>query len=174
MEQKLPPVLETERLILRPLSLDDKDAIFKWTGDPRVAKFMPYPVYKSPSDADPWLMNIYKNDGEFDYGFVWKETGELIGSGGLNYHADEDVWMLGYNIRFDMWGKGIATEVSKKIIEHVSSVYKKGRIEAGVAVENSLSRHVLEKLGFKYFKDFEYSKFDNSESFKAIKMFMEF
>ena len=34
------PVLETERLILRPISVDDLDAVFKWAGDSRVNKFL--------------------------------------------------------------------------------------------------------------------------------------
>ena len=128
MKKKLPPVLETERLILRPLTMADKNEIFKWTGDPRVAKFMLYPTYKSPDDADFWLENIYKNDGELDYGFVWKETGELIGSGGLNYDEKSGNWKLGYNMRFDMWGKGIATEVSRKVIEYAREKYKGNKI----------------------------------------------
>ena len=53
MEKSVVPVLETERLILRPLSLDDLDAVFKWTGDPRVNKYMIYPLYKSVCPGDP-------------------------------------------------------------------------------------------------------------------------
>ena len=32
------PILETERLVLRPLIVDDAEAVFEWTSDPRVAK----------------------------------------------------------------------------------------------------------------------------------------
>ena len=174
MKKKLPPVLETERLILRPLTLADKNEIFKWTGDPRVAKFMLYPTYKSPDDADFWLENIYKNDGELDYGFVWKETGELIGSGGLNYDEKSGNWKLGYNMRFDMWGKGIATEVSRKVIEYAREKYKGNKIIGCFALENPASRHVMEKLGMKFLRECEYSKFDGSETFKAQDWEMDF
>lgn len=85
MNKIFPPALETERIILRPLTMDDKPEIFKWTSDPRVSKFMPYTTYKSPDDANFWLENIYTTDGQLDYGFVLRETGQLIGSGGLNY-----------------------------------------------------------------------------------------
>lgn len=174
MGKKLPPVLETERLILRPLTVNDKAEIFKWTGDSRVAKFMLYPTYKCPDDADFWLENIYKNDGELDYGFVWKETGELIGSGGLNYDEKSGNWKLGYNMRFDMWGKGIATEVSRKVIEFARKNYRGNKIIGTFALENPASRHVMEKLGMKFLRECEYSKFDGSETFKAQDWEMDF
>ena len=62
MGKILPPLLETERLILRPLTLDDIEAVFKWTGDPRVNKYMIYPLYKSPEDGREWLENLYTDE----------------------------------------------------------------------------------------------------------------
>ena len=97
------PTLETSRLILRPLSFDDVEAIFKWTGDPRVNKYMIYPLYKSVDEVQPWVETLYEDEKKLDYGFVLKETGELIGSGGLYYHEDIDVWSVGYNLAFDFW-----------------------------------------------------------------------
>lgn len=174
MNKIFPPALETERIILRPLTMDDKPEIFKWTSDPRFSKFMPYTTYKSPDDANFWLENIYTTDGQLDYGFVLKETGQLIGSGGLNYQSEDDSWALGYNLRYDMWGKGFATEISKKIIEYARANYSGKIITGTFAIENTASKHVLEKLGMKFYKDFEYSKFDGSESFKAQIYAMEF
>ena len=100
MPKVLPPLLETERLILRPLSVNDLNAVFKWTGDPRVNKYMIYPLYKSPEDGREWLESLYEDEKKLDYGFVLKSTGELIGSGGLYYHQDIDVWSIGYNIAY--------------------------------------------------------------------------
>lgn len=110
MDKILPEVLETESLILRPLTMNDMEAIFKWTSDPRVSKFMLYSNYRSIDDADAWLENIYTTGKELDYGFVIKETGELIGSGGINYNEEYGDWNIGYNIRYDMWSKGIVYE----------------------------------------------------------------
>jgi len=165
----LPPVLETERLILRPITMEDKSAIFKWTGDPRVSKFMLYPNYNSPDDANFWINSLYATEGQLDYGFVWKETGELIGSGGLNYHPDTDEWILGYNIRYDMWGKGIVTEVCTKIIDFARTEYDVKKITSTFAIDNPKSGRVMEKLGLTYLCDCEYSKFDGSATFKAKK-----
>ncbi len=166
-ERFLPEVLETERLILRPLTMRDKPAIYKWAGDPAVSKFMMYSNYQSPDDADSWLNDLYSSDKDLDYGFVWKETGELIGSGGMNYYADEDIWHIGYNLRHDMWGKGITTEACRKIVDHARKNYEVKKIVACFADDNPASGRVMEKLGMKYQSDCEYSKFDSSATFKA-------
>jgi len=167
MAKFLLPNLETERLILRPLSLDDLNAVFKWTGDPRVNKYMIYPLYKNPEDGREWLSHLYENEKNIDYGFVYKETGELIGSGGIYYHEDIDTWRIGYNLACDFWKKGLAVEAMEKIIEYGRSKFDIKIIDGEFCVDNYGSRRVMEKLGMTFYKDAEYSKLDGSETFKA-------
>lgn len=168
----LPPVLETERLILRPLVFTDLEAVYKWTGDEETARYMMYPQYKSTADGVDWINNLYRDKGNIDYGFVWKETGELIGSGGMYFHPEhpvfkDGVWGIGYNIRRDMWGKGITFEAMTKIIEYGRANSGVKAIAGSFAVENANSGRVMEKLGMTYLEDSEYSKFDGSVSFKC-------
>jgi len=161
------PVLETSRLILRPITIEDLEAIFKWTGDPRVNKYMIYPLYKTPEDGREWIQNLYNEEKKIDYGFVFKETGELIGSGGLYYHEDIDVWGIGYNLAYDYWRKGYTVEAMKKIIEYARTKYDIHTIAGTFAVENYGSRRVMEKLGMTFFEDTKYTKLDGSETFTA-------
>lgn len=165
MEKFIPEILETERLILRPLTMEDKPAIYKWASDPEVTKFMLYSQYRTPDDADIWLENLYTQEKQLDYGFVWKETGELIGSGGLIFKPEEDCWSVGYNLRHDMWGKGIVPEACKKIIEYARANYGVKCIRGCFAKDNQKSGRVMEKLGMHYLKDCEYTKFDGSATF---------
>ena len=46
-------VIETERLILRPLSLNDAEAEFVWLSDPIVNRYMPYNLYTNVADVAP-------------------------------------------------------------------------------------------------------------------------
>lgn len=161
------PVLETARLILRPLTLSDLDAIFKWTGDERVNKFMIYPLYKSADDGRGWIESLYTDGDQKDFGFALKESGELIGSGGIYYHGSSDVWRIGYNLRHDFWGRGLATEAMEKIICWARENFLARVIEGIFAVENIGSRRVMEKLGMTFFEDSEYSKLDGSATFRA-------
>ena len=103
-----------------------------------------------------------------DFGYVLKETGELIGSGGIYFHEDEgNRWGIGYNLAYDAWGKGYATEAISKIIEYARSRFDIKEIYGTFAAENNGSRRVMEKLGMTFFEDCEYSKFDGSRTYKA-------
>ena len=167
MENKKVPVLETERLILRPLTIDDLDTVFKWAGDPRVNKYMIYPLYKSKEDGREWLESLYKEEDKKDFGFVLKETGELIGSGGIYYHSDIDVWSIGYNLSYDYWNRGLVTEAMTKIIDWARQNFTVRAVAATFAIGNIGSQRVMEKLGMTFYEDTEDSKLDNSETFKA-------
>jgi ribosomal-protein-alanine N-acetyltransferase len=94
------PILESERIILRPLSLNDTENIYRsWTSDSEVAKFMIWDVHKSVNDTIEWLKIEVENiDKEHNYiwGFVLKETGELFGSGGINFKEELGCYELGY------------------------------------------------------------------------------
>ena len=161
------PTLETERLILRPLSIDDLDAVYKWASDPRVNKYMIYPLYKSKDDGVEWLNTLYEDDDKKDFGFVLKETGELIGSGGIYYHSDIDVWSIGYNLSYDYWNRGLVTEAMTKIIEWARQSFTVHVVAGTFAIGNIGSQRVMEKLGMTFYEDTEYSKLDDSETFKA-------
>lgn len=64
------PVLETERLILRPLSLADADVIFtNWTSDPEVAKYTIWNVHQSVEDTKNWL-KIAENEIDSDLNII--------------------------------------------------------------------------------------------------------
>lgn len=82
------PVLETERLILRPLSVNDAEHIFRtWASDPRVTEYMIYTTHENVGVTRNWLAEVEKSQN-LNLGFELKSTGELIGSGGAYYKAD--------------------------------------------------------------------------------------
>ena len=161
------PTLESERLILRPITMDDLDAIFKWAGDPRVNKYMIYPLYKNKEEGIEWLKSLYQDDDKKDFGFVLKETGELIGSGGIYYHPERGLWSIGYNLAYDYWNRGFTTEAMEKIIEWGRQELGVKEVAATFAVENVGSRRVMEKLGMTFLEDHDYTKLDGSETFTA-------
>lgn len=166
--EKLKPVLETERLILRMIQPDDYLDAFEWCGDPVVNKFMLYPLYTKAEDVRTWIESIdHTNPDSYEYCFVEKETGKVIGSGGLYYHPDIDVWAVGYNLRHDRWNKGYVTEAEKAIIAHVNSVRPIRELQGEFACDNGGSGRVMEKLGMSYLMDAEYTRWDGSATFKA-------
>lgn len=161
------PIIETERLILRPLDVKDAESVFEWTGDERVAEYMIYPCHKNIEVTKEWLKSLENLENEYTWGFVRKSDGRLIGSGGIRFRTDEKVWSFGYNLRYDCWGNGYATETSKRMIEYVITEHNASEFVAEHAVDNQASGRVIEKCGLVFDGYSEYTKFDKSKTFKC-------
>ena len=159
---------ETERLIIRNLVPGDYEQAYKWCGDPIVNKYMIYPLYKNAEDVKSWIMSLEpEKPNTYDYGWVLKESGDLIGCGGAVYHTDKDVWNIGYNLSKEYWGKGYTLEAIRGIIKYINETRKTNIIEGQFAVDNNNSKRVMEKLGMSYSRDGEYEKLDGSIKFKS-------
>jgi ribosomal-protein-alanine N-acetyltransferase len=156
-------IIETERLILRPLVLSDAETAFHgWTGDPEVARYVSWLPHHSIEDTIEWLREIewkpVENDGiatndNYIWGFVLKDSGELFGSGGLIWEESRQLFQVGYNIKKARWGKGYTTEAMKAVLRFAASNLGMRRISGGHAKENTASARVIEKLGFIYDRD---------------------
>lgn len=163
------PIIETERLILRPLKASDaKESFENWASDPRVAKYMRYSTHESADVTREWLEAEEKavdGDDNYTFGFVLKDNGKLIGSGGLIRR--DNAFEIGYNIMYDCWNKGYTTEASKAIIKFGQEKLGIKRFIACHAVENINSGKVILKLGFKYVGDSTYHSLDKTKLFNA-------
>ncbi len=136
--------IETERLILRTLVPDDAEAAFRWCGDPLVNTYMIYPLYHRAEDVRAWLESRNPDDPDsYDEGIVLKETGELIGSGGLVYNPERNAWTVGYNLRADQWGHGYTVEMLTALIDEIRRTRPVEAIDGIFAEENSRSRRVI-------------------------------
>ena len=159
--------LETDRLILRPLSTADAPSVFVWGSDPKVNRYMPYPLYTQVEKVREWLEKVEQETNLYNFGFVCKETNILFGSGSIGAYEDSACWEVGYNLRSDYWGKGYATEAAKGMIEFAHREFGIHTFGASHAADNPASGKVLEKCGMHFDHDGEYSRFDGSETFKA-------
>ena len=158
--------LETERLILRNLTPEDYRAAFLWCGDPDVARYMVYPVYTKAEDVRTWIETLDPDDpDEYDAGIVLKSTGELIGSGGIYYRPDDDLWTIGYNLRKDQWGNGYAVEMIRALLKYAGRTREIRGIQGTFADANNRSRRVMEKLGMTFAEDVTLTKLDGSASY---------
>ena len=162
------PVIETDRLILRPLTVADAHDVLEWSSDERVTKFMSYTGYDDINIAIDWLSSLASEKNEWNWGFVLKENGKLIGSGSIGPDSFiEGYWGIGYNIRYDCWNKGYTTEAMKAIIEFAHTELGVNKICSDHAIDNPASGKVMEKCGLKFDHFGEYTKIDGSKTFKA-------
>jgi len=106
------------------------------------------------ADARAWLSRLRSPAAEGRLNFIWLicliDSGETIGDCGIHIDLKHRRGVLGYLIRPDHWGRGIATEAVSAVIEYCFSHLNPplNRIEADHYIENPASGRVLEKLGF--------------------------
>lgn len=162
------PIFETERLILRPITLDDAEACFSWNSDERVAKYMSYPRCTDISQTIDWIKSTLIDEQEWNWAFVLKAENKVIGTGGIGPNKFiEGYWGIGYNLHYDYWHKGYCTEAMRAIVDFAHNELGVNKICSNHAIDNPRSGKVMEKLGLKFHHYGEYSKIDGSQTFKA-------
>ncbi len=154
------PILETGRLILRPLRLEDTKDVFEgWESDPEVAKYMFWTSHNDINKTREWLefeTSKIEADDHFRWGFEEKGTGNLVGTGIIYLEEEFGLYEIGYNLSKEYWGEGFATEAMKEIIRYAREELKLTELIARHAKENKSSEHVIKKLGFLYDRDCPY------------------
>jgi len=173
-------IIETERLILRPLTLADAETAFKWTGDPNVAEYVSWLPHHSIGDTIDWLNEIEWKLGwdtapcdNYIWGFVLKKNGELFGSGGLIWEDNWKLYQVGYNIMKTHWNRGYTTEAMKAVLKFAAVNFGIKKVAGGHAKENLASAKVIEKLGFVYNRDDITPHIDGKRFFDSREYFLE-
>lgn len=153
------PVLETERLILRPIVADDADAVFAYARDPDVGLDAGWPPHRDIEDSLAFITRIAC--GPHVYGVFEKidevddrdETGPCIGSVGLipdPHRQNVDNLMLGYALAKPAWEEGYMTEAFREILRHGFEELGLSSVTVTHYTFNDRSRRVIEKCGFTF------------------------
>lgn len=164
-------VLETERIILRKIKVEDAEEAFRnWTSDDEVSKYMIWSTHKTVEDTKQWLTEEEKNSksGEnYCFGIVLKETCELIGS--MSYHLvkEEDRYEVGYGIGKRFWRNGYTAEALKCLMDFLIKDIGIKKFICRHAKLNPASGAVMQKVGFKYVKDGYYESFDKTKKYES-------
>ena len=138
-------MLETERLILRPLTTDDFEAVHSWASNPANTRYM------------AWGPNTEKQTKSFlvtasvgkDYAVVIKKSGNVIGSCGIYPDSANDTAEIGWILHKDYWKQGYGTELGGELIRYGFEDLKLRRIFAPCAAVNYGSYRVMERNGMR-------------------------
>jgi RimJ/RimL family protein N-acetyltransferase len=152
-------VLETERLRLRRFRPEDAAVLDRWETD---AEFMRH--LGDPTPGDVQIERWERHWQERGFGLLavqWRETGELVGRSGPQYHrawaADPEV---GWSIDPAWWGRGIATEAGAASIVWAFGELGFARVVSITTETNHASRRVMEKLGFRLLTTFDWERWN--------------
>ena len=144
-------MLETPRLILRPMHESDTDALLHIFADPQVmAAFGVQPFARLQMER--WVRRNLEHQDAHGYGLysvILKENGLLIGDCGLELLevSGNPAAELGYDFRSDHWNRGLATEAATAVRDHAFHTLALPRLVSLIRQGNHASRRVAEKVG---------------------------
>ncbi len=152
-------VLETKRLILREMTLDDLDDLLTVLSDPEAMQFYPKPFDRQMTQA--WIersMQRYTQHGFGLWALVLKERGELIGDCGLVVQEVDGVEEveIGYHVRRDWWGQGLATEAAQACRDYGFNQLGFNKLISLIHPANIASHRIAQKNGMKLVKKMEW------------------
>jgi [ribosomal protein S5]-alanine N-acetyltransferase len=146
------PTLETSRLVLREITLDDAEDMFRNYSDPQVMRYWGQAPLQSLDEMHHKIAGIaaaFTAREGIRWGIALKGSDRLIGSCGhwrlLKEHLRSEI---GYELSIEHWGKGLMPEAIGAIVRFGFERMGLHTIEAQIDPKNQASRRVLEKLGF--------------------------
>lgn len=154
------PVLNTERLLLRQMSMDDAPRILALRSDEQVMRYLGRRKMQTLDEAEQLIKGILESYNEKDavlWGICLKDGNTLLGTVCLwniqhdNYRAE-----LGYILDAAHWRKGILSECLDAVLPYGFDTMHLHSLEAHVSPKNIASIKLLEKYGFvkeAYFKE---------------------
>lgn len=158
-------MIETPRIILRPIAPHDREAIFSYRSDAETNQYQSW-VPKTIEEVDQF---IAKNPASFNQPETWfqlviseQETNAIIGDMGVHFIDDYQV-EIGFTLSKEKQGKGFATESVKALINYLFETLNKHRIIASIDPANTNSIRLLERVGFRKEAHFKQSLLINNQ-----------
>jgi ribosomal-protein-alanine N-acetyltransferase len=150
-----PPVLETARLRLRPFDPSDVPALFAVASNPNVTRFTLWDAHRNLDDSrafiDEYAFGRYLEGLPDPFAIEIKASRELIGATGAHWATQPNRCMeFGYWLAEPLWGRGLATEAARALVDHVFAAYPVERVQAHFIEGNPASGRVLEKVGMRF------------------------
>jgi ribosomal-protein-alanine N-acetyltransferase len=146
-------MLETPRLVLRPVELTDANNLYQLNLDPAVVRYTGDKSFNSLIETQKFILE--KMIPQFERTkmsrfMVFLKNGDFLGWCGLKYHAETNEVDLGYRFIQKSWGQGHATEAALRSIEYGFLDLGLDRIIAKSMPENTRSIKVIQKLGMEF------------------------
>lgn len=154
-DQKI--IIETDRLFLREMNMDDFDALYAVLGDSEIMQHYPYTF--DEERVRSWIernMNRYIENGFGLWAVCLKETGEMIGDCGLTLQNIDGEMLpeIGYHIRRDCQKKGYAKEAAAAVRDWTFANTDYPAIYSYCKYTNEPSYKTAEAIGMHFEKEY--------------------
>ena len=153
-------ILETERLYLRTLEINDAIRMSQYRNKPEVAQFQSWKSY-SIEDAMKRIEQCLKIDDyhqprtDYHLAIISKEHNQMIGDLFVDV-VNKRVFCLGYTLDSDYWSQGFAFEIVDAFLKYMKEEYHFQKAICYAYYDNVRSKNLLRKLGFIKFEESYY------------------
>ncbi|HVL39370.1 MAG TPA: GNAT family N-acetyltransferase [Fimbriimonadaceae bacterium] len=153
--------IATDRLLLRAFTIEDVEALISLDSDPDVRRHLHGPAAPSRSEVEAWVAKLRRTYHEGSRRGYWAAEldGEFIGWFHLRPAADAEdargACELGYRLVKRVWNRGLATEGARALLD-LAWEDREPQVIARTLAENLPSRRVMEKLGMRPVREFQY------------------
>jgi ribosomal-protein-alanine N-acetyltransferase len=148
------PGLESERLILRKLQLDDVSDIYEFTSLPETSEFLtwyPHPNKEVTATFIRSIIEKYERNEASQWAIELKMEKKVIGIAGfIQLFPEHGRGEIAYVLSPCVQNKGYMTEALKIVLEYGFNTMKLNRIEAKCEIDNFSSERVMQKLGLRF------------------------
>ncbi len=143
--------LETERLILRPYTMEDVDAVQIYASDPDVVRYMGWGP-NTPEQTAGFVQFCIERMNQtpciyYQFAAMLKDSGQLIG--GCDLHVDGDTGGVGWILNRDYWRQGYGTEMGRALLAFGFDTLGLRRIVSRCDAENVGSYGIMERIGMR-------------------------
>ena len=145
-------IINTERLVLRPLKVADAPAFSKYAGEYDIARMtgsIPHPFPVISAEVKLMMLMAQKRNGDAHPYAITIDGGDMIGIADIFRRSDDHDWELGYWVARPYWGRGYVPEAMTALMAEAERTMGVSTFVAGVWHDNPGSIRVLEKLGFR-------------------------
>lgn len=148
------PTLETDRLILRKMTMEDQRDLFEYASDPELTKYTLWDYHRTLENSIYYLQLIleqYENEQVSNWAIVLKSNKKMIGTCGFVYWAPEHHRAeVGYALSRKYWNRGIMSEAIQELISFGFDNMDLNRIEARCNTGNIGSERIMQKSGMTF------------------------
>lgn len=147
--------LQTDRLILRRLTLEDAEEMYRnWASDDEVTKYLTWRSHADVQETLAYLQHCvqgYQDLSFYQWGIELKDTHALIGNiSVVRVEEEAERLELGWVIGRSFWGNGYTAEAGKEVLKVLFDRVEAKNIVARHDVNNPNSGRVMQKMGMKF------------------------
>jgi RimJ/RimL family protein N-acetyltransferase len=145
--------LTTKRLIIRPITLSDKNEVFEYRCDKETNKYQGW-IPETIDEMETFIGKIAKQIDKpatwFQFVIIEKESQKIIGDLGIHFFDKENKQVeIGCTLNKNFQNKGYATEAVIRVIDYLFKELNKHRIITSIDPANKNSIRLVERIGFR-------------------------